>query len=436
MDYSIYKSKFLDNSVLYLFFSLSLGFFLYGRTFAHIDLNVFSLPVYVTELFLILSVILILINSFFFKDGTLFINSNQRVEFLFFYGILVISLSRGLLGNCDIVFTLRQSAIIYYSAFYFLVPLILNSFRKIKLYFFILVICTSIVALLRLFWVQILGLMGLGSFSYYYISLSLIFLLFLSLLAKRKASKVCLYLLVLMHLIVVILSEVRAAWMGMLLAMAFIVFIFFKIPVVRKNIRKILLMLILTVLILSIILPVFLIFYPSSIEEIKNEFISIYKFKDQETISDRNAMWRLFVWGDMIESILKKPIIGYGFGTPFQSKTLEEIGWVDYSKGENFTDPHNSYLSILFRAGFVGLIVFFIIIFRFFKLSINFILKCDNEEIRVYIAGILTTIVFILGTSFFMVVLEGPFLGIFLWINMGIVVSLMRIYKIKVDSGG
>lgn len=426
MTYSIYRSKFLNNIILYLFFILAVGFFLYGKSFAHINLNVFGLPVYVTELFLILTVVLVFINSIFFKDGKLFINSNQRVEFLLFYIVFIISLTRGLISNRDIVFTLRQSAIIYYSAFYFLVPIILNSFRKIKLYFSVLVICTSVLALLRLFRVEI---PGLGSFSYYYISLSLIFLLFLSLLTKEKVLKFFLYSLILIHLIIIMLSEVRAAWMGLLSAILFIIFIFFKIPVMRKNLKKILLMVILTILILTIILPIFLISYPSSIEDIKDEFVSIYKFRDLETVSARNVMWRLFVWRDIIDLSLEKPIIGYGFGTPFQSETLEKIGWADYSGDENFTDPHNSYLSILFRTGFVGLIIFLIIIFRFFKLSINFILKCDNEKMRVYIASMLTTIVFILGTSFFMVVLEGPFLGIFLWINMGLVISIIRIAK-------
>lgn len=425
MAYSIYRSKFLDNSISYLFFFLAVGFFLYGRSFAHINLNVFGLPIYVTELFLILTVVLIFINSFFFKDGKLFINSNQRVEFLFFYSIFIISFSRGLLNNRDIIFTLRQSAIIYYSVFYFLVPIILNSFKKIKIYFIISIICTSVLALLILFRFEI---PGLGSFSYYYISLSLIFLLFFSLLIKKTVLRLLFYSLFLIHLIIVVLSKVRAAWMGLLSVILFIIFIFFKIPVMRKNLKKILFTVILAILILAIILPIFLISYPSSIEDIKDEFISIYKFRDIETVSARNAIWRLIAWKDIIDLSLEKPVLGYGFGVPFQSETLEERGWA-YGIDIGFMDPHNSFLSILFRTGFVGLIIFLIILFRFFKLSINFILKCDNEKMRVYIASILTTIVFILGTSFFMVVLEGPFLGIFLWINMGVIISLINIYN-------
>ncbi|GAG62452.1 unnamed protein product, partial [marine sediment metagenome] len=67
----------------------------------------------------------------FLRDGKLFVVSTQRVEFLLFYIVFIISLVRGLIVNRDIVFTLRQSAIIYYSVFYFLVPIILDNLKKI-----------------------------------------------------------------------------------------------------------------------------------------------------------------------------------------------------------------------------------------------------------------------------------------------------------------
>ena len=124
------KKNLIDNIIFYLFLTLVVGMFLFGKAFAHLNLKVFNLPVYVTELFLIFTIILIFVNSIFLRDGKLFISSNQRVEFLFFYIIFIISLVRGLISYRDIVFTLRQSAIIYYSIFYFLVPIVLNSFRK------------------------------------------------------------------------------------------------------------------------------------------------------------------------------------------------------------------------------------------------------------------------------------------------------------------
>ncbi|GAG86496.1 unnamed protein product, partial [marine sediment metagenome] len=178
---------------------------------------------------------------------------------MLFYIVFIISLVRGLIVNRDIVFTLRQSAIIYYSVFYFLVPIILDNLKKIRIYFSLFIICTSIVVLVRLFGVKI---QGLGSFYYYYVSLSLIFLIFYPLLIKKPVLKFFSYSLILVHLAIILLSKVRAAWMGILMGILFIIYMFFRIPVMRKDLKKILLLGMLGFLVLAIILPVFLIFYP------------------------------------------------------------------------------------------------------------------------------------------------------------------------------
>lgn len=418
------KKNLIENIIFYLFLTLVVGMFLFEKAFVYLNLKVFNLPVYITELFLIFTIIFIFANSIFLRNGKLFISSNQRIEFLLFYIVFIISLVRGLISYRDIAFTLRQSAIIYYSVFYFLVPIILDNLKKIRIYFSVMIICTSLLALLILFGVTI---QGIGSFYCFYVSLSLIFLLFYPLLIKKQVLKVFSYSLILIHLVIILLSKVRAAWMGILLGILFIVYMFFKMPVMRKDLKKILVLGMLGFLILTIILPVFLIFYPSSIEDIKNEFMSIYNFRDMTTVSANNVRWRLSTWSGFVKKSLEKPILGYGFGKVFIPKTLE--GKWSPPEGENWVDPHNSYLSILFRTGVIGLIIFFIIIFRFFKLSIKFIKECDNEKIRIYVASLLTIIIVILGISFFDVVLERPFFGIFLWINMGLVISLIKIKK-------
>ncbi|GAH02471.1 unnamed protein product, partial [marine sediment metagenome] len=119
------KKNLIDNTIAYLFFTLVGGVFLFDKVFSYINFKINVLPVYITELFLIFAIIFIFINSTFLRDGKLFVVSTQRVEFLLFYIVFIISLVRGLIVNRDIVFTLRQSAIIYYSVFYFLVPIIL-----------------------------------------------------------------------------------------------------------------------------------------------------------------------------------------------------------------------------------------------------------------------------------------------------------------------
>lgn len=101
--------------------------------------------------------------------------------------------------------------------------------------------------------------------------------------------------------------------------------------------------------------------------------------------------------------------------------------WREEDKG--WQDPHNSFLSIFHRTGFLGLIVFIWIIIKFIFRYLKYSHAVENEKIRMLIYASLTSIVYILGTSFFMVILEGPYLGIPLWFLMGMVVSLEAIYK-------
>lgn len=425
MNFLIKKSNFLNNFNSILFFILILGLFLFDRYFSHINIKIANFPFYVTELFLIISFFLIFTENFFFKKK-IYVNLSQKKEFLLFYIIFIISLIRGLI-NYDIQFALRQSAIIYYSAFYFIIPILLNSLRKIEIYFYILFISTFLLIILR---VSDIRIIGLGNFYYYYISISFILLLFYSIIFNNKIIKLLSIILIILYLLISINSKVRTSWVGLFLAIIFISFLYFKSPFLRMDLKKIFALGIMIFLILVIILSIFLIFNPKTIDSIKNEFKSLYNFNKMNTPSANNVKWRLMVWGDIFRESLEKPLLGHGFGKPFLSESLRECNWL--TPGESWMDPHNSYLSILYRTGIFGLLIFLFIVIRFFYITVNFINKCRNRKIKVYVSGLLTTIVYILVTSFFMVVLEGPFLGVFLWINMGIVAALIRIEKNKI----
>jgi len=99
-----------------------------------------------------------------------------------------------------------------------------------------------------------------------------------------------------------------------------------------------------------------------------------------------------------------------------------------------FIDPHNSYLSILYRTGIVGLLIFLLFIISFFVKMIKFLRGCQDLSISIYMISILSAVIYILGYSFFLVVLEGPHMGIFLWVFIGLALSLSNIYDMKIKS--
>ncbi|MHB1377937.1 MAG: O-antigen ligase family protein [Candidatus Humimicrobiaceae bacterium] len=164
-----------------------------------------------------------------------------------------------------------------------------------------------------------------------------------------------------------------------------------------------------------------------------DEFKSIYYFNNEDSVSANNAKWRLIVWKDIIKKSMQKPILGYGFGMLYNNETVKDMGWA-YGQDVGFIDPHNSYLSILYRTGLVGLLIFLLFIISFFIKMIKFLRYCRDSAISAYMISILSAIIFILVISFFMVVLEGPYLGIFLWVFIGLALSLTNIYDMKLKS--
>ena len=171
----------------------------------------------------------------------------------------------------------------------------------------------------------------------------------------------------------------------------------------------------------------------SKFSDYSSEFKSMYNFNEVMSLSGNNVKWRIILWKDIIKKSMQKPILGYGFGMLYNNETLKNMGW-GYGDDVGFLDPHNSYLSILYRTGIVGLLIFLLFIISFFIKMIKFLRGCQDLAISVYMISVLSAIIFILVISFFMVVLEGPFLGIFLWVFIGLALSLANIYDTKLKS--
>ncbi|NQT66484.1 MAG: O-antigen ligase family protein [Actinobacteria bacterium] len=164
-----------------------------------------------------------------------------------------------------------------------------------------------------------------------------------------------------------------------------------------------------------------------------DEFKSIYEHSDKTSVSAVNAKWRLIVWKDIIKKSMQRPILGYGFGMLYNNETFK-VTRQGYVGDVGFIDPHNSYLSILYRTGIVGLLIFLLFIISFFVKMIKFLRGCQDLSISIYMISILSAVIYILGYSFFLVVLEGPHMGIFLWVFIGLALSLSNIYDMKIKS--
>lgn len=86
-----------------------------------------------------------------------------------------------------------------------------------------------------------------------------------------------------------------------------------------------------------------------------DEFIA-----ENESIVEKElpgTIFRILIWRDMLHEIqTEKPWLGFSFGKPQRSPSIEMTGWT-YKEWHTmgWTSPHNSYLHIIYRAGIFGL---------------------------------------------------------------------------------
>ena len=137
-----------------------------------------------------------------------------------------------------------------------------------------------------------------------------------------------------------------------------------------------------------------------------------------------NAVFRLFIWRDMlVELAQKKPMLGFDFGKPLRSISLEVLGW-GWSNwgGQGWMPAHNSYLNIVYRAGIIGalfLLTIFVVLFNVIREFIR-----SRSVIGILFYGVLIN--WFVAANFLMV-LELPYTAIPIWSLYG--VTLAYCYK-------
>jgi len=418
------------NHKYFLLLLLILGFVLFARGFAHLGVEIGGLPLYITEAALFATLAILLLDKFVGGDKVNYLkNIPLKKEFVFFYLIGFIALVRGFIYYTPVL-TLRHSALFYYSIFYFLMPILFSNLRRIELLFKLFFIASIVVpvAILLKITPQLNVYGGLGGFNYLYLSLAVIVESFYFTSLKRRVYKILLLLVIFLQLLVILTGTVRGAWIALLVSMLFFLYVSSKMGKLKRKMRKLFLLAILGGIILVIFTASI---KPVSFDKVKTDVVSTVFFYRMQSVSANNVWWRLFIWRDMLRGLSKKPLFGWGFGRPFRSPTLEALGW-EHGEKEGWIDPHNSHLNIAYKAGIIGYLVFLLIVVRFFKRTMRFLLgmRGDNKT-KLYIGALLTCSVNVLVLSFFEVVLEGPYMGSFLWITMGLIVALESVYRKK-----
>jgi len=122
---AVTKTERFFKDLLFAFFLLIVaGYLILPKTFSKLSFSLGPFPLYITEIFLVLSVAYILI--VFFKNKLKIKKIDYFSFFLFFGAIMLLSLAIGFYQYRDITYILRQSAVFYYFLFYIITFLIFD----------------------------------------------------------------------------------------------------------------------------------------------------------------------------------------------------------------------------------------------------------------------------------------------------------------------
>lgn len=136
--------------------------------------------------------------------------------------------------------------------------------------------------------------------------------------------------------------------------------------------------------------------------------------------ADGNAQFRLIRWHLALETWLKSPVFGVGFGTNILPNWLISI---DELNTFNYGMPHNTYLTILARTGVIGLTLF--------VFPIVWVLYRAHRLIRtgwgdVHLLAAANMICAMVGFGLFVLFFERPMHGATFWVMMAVMVRLME----------
>ena len=113
----------------------------------------------------------------------------------------------------------------------------------------------------------------------------------------------------------------------------------------------------------------------------------------------------------LIAEIQRSPLLGAGFG--------QEISLRYHSTDSHDVDPHNSFVAIAYRMGVPAAICLFLAILLISRRAGQVVRRQDMLQAS-YLLACLGSFVSLCVFAAFNVVLEGPYMGIFFWLFLGL----------------
>lgn len=461
-----------NNFVELLFLALIFLTLSFGRIFSIFHINLFSFQIFSNEIVLFLSLPFLIINlkriirlpfvlivtlSLFFLMGCLYL----------FFGILK--------GN---LFALRDVVLCGYILFLLLSYLIFSIENKIKLFLVALVLANLfalfigrmfILGINLPFFIRIENVKSTSLGLCYGIAIS--FLISLFQVVKEKRFRILMLFLISLDLYMSLVFAKRSLWVGYITLSIFFVFI------LRRAFLKPLLQIILSFVLVSLILfhfdtqlttntvkkvsqenilelvlskvssvkmfvtnkslskEIVKVGVERGIRQQKNilpsdaRFLKGYSFSFVENLG--NIIWRLEKWRQALDFGLKFPFFGRGFGVypVYTNYGHPATPPKDFGVNSGVIPTHNHLISIFYKMGLLGLILFLLINSYVFLFAYNYLKFCKSIFLKNILIGSLGAFIFWHSLAFFFDIIDSPPTSIFLWILGGLIFGVVEADK-------
>jgi exopolysaccharide biosynthesis polyprenyl glycosylphosphotransferase len=136
-----------------------------------------------------------------------------------------------------------------------------------------------------------------------------------------------------------------------------------------------------------------------------------------------NIRWRLAYWKFIVRESAHAPLLGTGFGHAANfrwSNILYDARVGNTADPNDVTPPHNSFLNVLYRMGLFGFIPLIGLVGVAVWRTARALRRPLPGDHRALLVGFACLLAFILVIASFNVALEGPYMGMFFWTVLAI----------------
>lgn len=255
----------------------------------------------------------------------------------------------------------------------------------------------------------------------FYLSMALIFAIVHLTFQKVKHAQIWSFLIIIWTL-GIIGSMMRHLWISIIFA---VIATFFIIP--KKY--KVRLFGVSTRFLMVAIIAIVLMFYAANLfsaSEFSNNVAEISNVLKSRAVSladsaDESIFWRNLVWKEVLSEYARSPILGLGLG----DKIFVDSG--SYQDFIELRNIHNSFFALLAQMGILAFGLLLTFVWILVREIWNKVYNDNNLNIIKF--SVLGILVFHLIAFMFQPYLEANLLGIFFWINLGLLGVLCNVKR-------